>query len=148
MWQPCWHSSDHTIKTQHILSLAERPALPGQILSSRRHWQEVGFERMSCFLELSIARHTGAILMQSEWKGFKMIKEDVAKRRKQKGTLGNKPGNQFCLSLNFLSLVREATASSKINLWGATRCHQVIPRSPCLFLAPSPYPSLHSEQNC
>ena len=42
-----------------------------------------------------------------------VIQEDVAKRRKQKGTLGNKPGNQFCLSLNFLSLVRETTESSK-----------------------------------
>lgn len=82
-------------------------------------------------------------------KGLEMIKVDVSKRRKQKGTLGNKPGNQFCLPLNFLSLVRETTASSKTDYEEPQDIvvTPVILGSPRVFLVPFPYPSPRSVHN-
>lgn len=92
--QSCRHSSNHPTETHHILGVAKKQVLSGQILSRLRHsnrkwasWSRV-LVGILCFLDAAFVQRV------------RDCKRGCDHKKEANRNIENKPGSPFCLAFN------------------------------------------------
>lgn len=140
--QSCRHSSNHPTETHHILGVAKKQVLPGQILSRLRHsnrkwasWSRV-LVGILCFLDAAFVQRV------------RDCKRGCDHKKEANRNIENKPGSPFLSCLQCPRLVLRQRVARQMKRSLQVLRHQLFLGNPDALLAHSPYPSLCSAHTC